>query len=333
MNGNPAVASTGRLLARLVTCCSGHGVRPAGSVAAGRGADDGGESRDEAAGVCPSAGVGDAGCVVAVGEKDERMIDAQSSRRTSRTSALISSRASRTAVVAGDSPRSTAPPRTPHPSWWPACRTSSTRPSSSTGRTDTDGSSSSSWPTAARSLAMCAAIPTCATLAARGLRAVIVTLRRSVGPPRHFRDPSAAPVATTGTFGFRFAFFMPNFGCRFVAEVPVVADRQADAARRSRHPPRPAPAGYPCFPGCRSWPRGRLPGGSPDGRARSQPHRHPRRGTRGLSSQRPASQRPATQRPERPRPSPCQAGQPGMSGRDDPPAGGRDTSLEAETAW
>jgi hypothetical protein len=61
-------------------------------------------------------------------------------------------------------PLSTAPPRTPHPSSWPAWRTSSTRPASSTGRTDTDGTSSSSWPMTARSLAICAAIPTWVTL-------------------------------------------------------------------------------------------------------------------------------------------------------------------------
>jgi hypothetical protein len=46
------------------------------SVAAGCGADDAGEGGDEAAGVRPSAGVGDMGRVVAVGEKDECVIDA-----------------------------------------------------------------------------------------------------------------------------------------------------------------------------------------------------------------------------------------------------------------
>ena len=39
-----------------------------------------------------------------------------SSKRTSRTSTPISSRVSRTAASAGDSPTSTAPPSTPHPS-------------------------------------------------------------------------------------------------------------------------------------------------------------------------------------------------------------------------
>jgi hypothetical protein len=46
------------------------------SVTAWRGADDAGESRDEAAGIRPPAGVGDVGRVVAVGEQDERVIDA-----------------------------------------------------------------------------------------------------------------------------------------------------------------------------------------------------------------------------------------------------------------
>jgi drug/metabolite transporter (DMT)-like permease len=46
-----------------------------GSVAAGRRADDVGEGRDEAAGVRPPAGVGNVGCVVAVGEEDECVID------------------------------------------------------------------------------------------------------------------------------------------------------------------------------------------------------------------------------------------------------------------
>jgi len=48
----------------------------------------------------------------------------------------------------------------------PACRTRSTRPASSTGSTDTGGSSSSSCPTAARSRATCADIPTRATVPA-----------------------------------------------------------------------------------------------------------------------------------------------------------------------
>src|SRR5262249_40225520 len=48
-----------------------------GSVAAGGGADEGGEGGDEAGGVRPSAGVGHVGCVVALGEEDERMRDAQ----------------------------------------------------------------------------------------------------------------------------------------------------------------------------------------------------------------------------------------------------------------
>jgi kynurenine formamidase len=77
-----------------------------------------------------------------------------------RTSVPISSRASRTAASAEDSPTSTAPPRMPHPSSCPVCRASSTRPASSAGSTDTAGRRSSSCPTTARSLAMCAAIPT-----------------------------------------------------------------------------------------------------------------------------------------------------------------------------
>src|SRR5215471_6622211 len=52
----------------------------------------------------------------------------------------------------------------PHRSSWPTWRTSSTRPSPSTGSTDTDGSSNSSCPTTDRNLAMCAAMLTYATL-------------------------------------------------------------------------------------------------------------------------------------------------------------------------
>ena len=55
----------------------GGAVLVTGSVAAGCGADDVGEGCDEAAGVRPSAGVGDVGGVVAVGEQDECVIDAQ----------------------------------------------------------------------------------------------------------------------------------------------------------------------------------------------------------------------------------------------------------------
>ena len=92
-----------------------------------------------------------------------------SSRRTSRTSTPISSRVSRTAASAGDSPTSTAPPSTPHPSLWPACRTSSSRPAWSTGSTETDGSRSRSCPTAARSRAMCAGMLTLAPFPGRSM--------------------------------------------------------------------------------------------------------------------------------------------------------------------
>src|SRR5258707_603919 len=60
----------------LVTGSMVTGSMVTGSVAAGCGADDAGEGGDEAAGVRPSAGVGDVGRVVAVGEQDECVIDA-----------------------------------------------------------------------------------------------------------------------------------------------------------------------------------------------------------------------------------------------------------------
>jgi hypothetical protein len=61
----------------VIRLSSGQRGRAGGPVAARGRADDAGEGGDEPAGVRPSAGVGDAGGVVAVGQEDERVIDPQ----------------------------------------------------------------------------------------------------------------------------------------------------------------------------------------------------------------------------------------------------------------
>src|SRR5262245_9339302 len=110
-----------------------------------------------------------------------------SSKRTRRTPTPASSRASLTAAAAGDSPTSTAPPSTVHPSSRSASMTSISRPASSTGRTAADGNSNSSCPTTARSRAICAAIPTPQPYGPESR----LTWRERIGAAAHRREPAS----------------------------------------------------------------------------------------------------------------------------------------------